>query len=50
MDDLKERKVDLDKAVVNKEYDVVIKILKYLSKIKMSKEVLALTLIRKTMT
>jgi hypothetical protein len=50
VDDLKERKADLDKALINTEYDTVIKILRYLSKIEMNKEVLALTLIGKSMT
>ena len=50
VDDLKERKGDLDKAITGLKYDRVIIILKYLKKIEMTKEILALTLIGKTMS
>ncbi len=50
IEDLKERKGDLDKALTGLDYITAIKILKYLQKIEMTKETLAATLIGKTIT
>ena len=47
-EDLKEHKVSLDKAVTGLDFQRVIKILKYLQKVQMTKETLAATLIGKS--
>ena len=48
VEDLKEHKVSLDKAVTGLDFQRVIKILKYLQKVQMTKETLAATLIGKS--
>ena len=48
VEDLKEHKVSLEKAVTGQDFQRVIKILKYLQKVQMTKETLAATLIGKS--
>ena len=50
VENLKEHKVSLDKAVTGQDFQKVIKILKYLQKVQMTKETLAATLIGKSVT
>ena len=49
-EDIIERKIYLQKALAQKDYSKVIKILKYLQRLEMNKEVLARTLIGKSIS